>query len=270
MLSFEGINLWITRLIAVFALLALVELFYDRFKGKKRSFKEAGANIGVIVIGRGIGALFSIAFIFWFLELVAQFQFFSLPINGWTLGLSLLAADFSFYVAHWARHKFRLFWTIHGVHHSSTEFNLFTAIRLNGLAPVVDALFFSWSVLLLGLDPILVVSSRIIIMAYQYWLHTDKIGRLGVLDLIINTPQNHIIHHSLKPEDRDKNFGAVLMVWDHLFGTYKRPGADTIPDEFGVLVPVNSHNPLKIYLHEFVVWYRELMGKPEPSSSDEG
>jgi sterol desaturase/sphingolipid hydroxylase (fatty acid hydroxylase superfamily) len=60
---------------------------------------------------------------------------------------------------------------------------------------------------------------------YQAWLHTEMIGSLGRWDRYFNTPANHRVHHSMAGEHRDRNFGAVLMIWDRLFGTYAMPAS---------------------------------------------
>jgi len=43
-----------------------------------------------------------------------------------------------------------------------------------------------------------------------------------MLRYIMVTPQSHRIHHSRKVEHRDKNYGAIFSIWDHLFGTQYR------------------------------------------------
>jgi sterol desaturase/sphingolipid hydroxylase (fatty acid hydroxylase superfamily) len=35
------------------------------------------------------------------------------------------------------------------------------------------------------------------------------------------TPDMHRVHHSVRREETDSNFGFNLSVWDRLFGTYR-------------------------------------------------
>ena len=58
-------------------------------------------------------------------------------------------------------------------------------------------------------------------------------GRLGALEWMFVTPSNHRVHHSLKPEHVDRNFGGLLIVWDRLFGTYADEGEKPLY-EFGI------------------------------------
>ena len=74
--------------------------------------------------------------------------------------------------------------------------------------------------MLLGFDPLLVFFAVQINTAYQTWIHTQKIGRLGILEGVINTLTLHRVHHASNPGYIDKNFGGILMIWDRLFGTY--------------------------------------------------
>ena len=41
------------------------------------------------------------------------------------------------------------------------------------------------------------------------------------LGWLVVTPSAHRVHHGSNAEYLDKNFGAVLIVWDRLFGTYE-------------------------------------------------
>ena len=45
------------------------------------------------------------------------------------------------------------------------------------------------------------------------------------------TPSAHRVHHGYNPEYIDKNFGAVLIVWDRIFGTYE---PEVAPVTYGV------------------------------------
>jgi sterol desaturase/sphingolipid hydroxylase (fatty acid hydroxylase superfamily) len=65
----------------------------------------------------------------------------------------------------------------------------------------------------------------------QFFLHTQRVGKLWVLDYVIGTPSNHRVHHGSNEEYLDKNYGAFLMIWDHLFGTFT---SETIPVKYGL------------------------------------
>jgi sterol desaturase/sphingolipid hydroxylase (fatty acid hydroxylase superfamily) len=139
--------------------------------------------------------------------------------------LAFIACDFSYYWEHRCAHRVPLLWRLyHAAHHSSPHYTVATAYRVcflnQALAP---AFYLPW--VLLGLPPVLVLGFQLACFHYQAWLHTESIGALPRFDSWLNTPANHRIHHSTAGRHRDRNMGAVLMVWDRIFGTYAPPEA---------------------------------------------
>ena len=84
--------------------------------------------------------------------------------------------DFIYYWNHRFMHEVRGMWAIHVVHHSSERYNLSTALR----QPVADVLGV-WvpygAAGPAGVRPTLVSQARAINLLYQYWIHTETIGR---------------------------------------------------------------------------------------------
>jgi sterol desaturase/sphingolipid hydroxylase (fatty acid hydroxylase superfamily) len=81
------------------------------------------------------------------------------------------------------------------------------------------------------------------------------VGPLGPLDLVFNTPANHRVHHHLEGEGQQRNFGAALIVWDRLFGTFVRGDGARVP--VGVKgYDGDSVNPLAIQLEGLAKWWR--------------
>ena len=71
-------------------------------------------------------------------------------------------------------------------------------------------------------------------LVYQIWLHNSVIGHLGPIEYIVNTPRQHRVHHGKNPYCIDKNYGALIMVWDRIFGTYQTEKEKIV---FGVVSP---------------------------------
>jgi hypothetical protein len=65
----------------------------------------------------------------------------------------------------------------------------------------------------------------------------------------LNLPSHHRVHHAVNPQYLDKNYGATLIVWDRLFGTYIE---EEEPCVFGITKPLASFNPLWAQTHYFV------------------
>lgn len=168
--------------------------------------------------------------------------------------VALIGWDLLYYFHHRAEHRVRLLWACHVSHHSSRYFNLSTALR-QPWTPVAGLLFYPW-LSLLGVQPAMIMISAGINLIYQYWVHTEVIGRLPmVVEAVLNTPSHHRVHHGMNPQYLDKNYGGILIVWDRLFGTFE-PEADRVA--YGLTKNISSHNPFYIAFHEYAALLREL------------
>jgi sterol desaturase/sphingolipid hydroxylase (fatty acid hydroxylase superfamily) len=158
-----------------------------------------------------------------------------------------LVCDLLYYVDHRMGHRVRLYWAVsHSVHHSSPQYDQTTALRVSAVDGYTSP-WFQVPAVLVGFEPALVLASFGFIIAYQQWIHTESIGKLGWLEGILNTPSNHRVHHSSLPEHLDRNYGGVLVVWDRFFGTY---AAETGPVVYGLTTPIGSTNPIDVHIHE--------------------
>ena len=157
---------------------------------------------------------------------------------GWTL--AVLIYDFTDYWLHRVSHESALFWAAHAVHHQSEHFNLSTALRQESFYSVMGAPFFL-PMAVLGVPVEQFIVAGLVVLIYQFWIHTEHIGRLGWLDGVLSTPSNHRVHHAVNPGYLDKNYGAIFVVWDRLFGSFK---AETEPCVYGTVKPLASWNPL--------------------------
>lgn len=167
--------------------------------------------------------------------------------------MALLAADLTYYWMHRFEHEVRILWAYHSVHHSSPEFNLTTALRLAWIEGLVGWVFFVPTILI-GFSAIQTIIAITVVVLYQTWIHTEKIGKLGWIDTVFNTPSVHRVHRASNKQNHDKNYGGILMVWDRLFGTYK---AEDEQVTYGITTPIDTWNPLVINFHEFYKIARE-------------
>lgn len=140
-------------------------------------------------------------------------------IAAWTL--AIVGWDFIYYWNHRLQHETRFLWAIHVVHHSSERYNLSVALR----QPVLDivGIFVPNGLLAyLGVRPRLIELSRSINLVYQYWVHTEAIDTMGPFEGPMNTPSYHRVHHGVNPNYIDRNHGGIFIVWDRLFGTFRK------------------------------------------------
>jgi sterol desaturase/sphingolipid hydroxylase (fatty acid hydroxylase superfamily) len=241
-------------------LLALIFLPLELWRRWRRSelrwstLWEMLANLsplGPVLVLNGVVLAFIIGLYTW----VSKYALWSLPVNLGTLFTCIILVDFMYYVDHRTGHRLRLYWAIsHSVHHSSPQYDQTTALRIS----FVDGFLSPWfylPVVLLGFDPILVLASFGFILAYQQWIHTETIDKLPLIEGILNTPSAHRVHHGTQPQYLDKNYGAILMLWDRLFGTYQAEGEPVI---YGLTTQINSRNPWSVHLCETLRLWGEL------------
>jgi sterol desaturase/sphingolipid hydroxylase (fatty acid hydroxylase superfamily) len=158
-----------------------------------------------------------------------------------------VAWDFIYYWNHRFMHESRWLWAIHVVHHSSEHYNLSTALR----QPVLDVwgMFVPYGLLAVaGFRPETIETARGINLLYQYWIHTETIGKLGPLEKVFNTASLHRVHHGSNKQYLDKNHGSILIVWDRLFGTHEE---EQEPVVYGLTKNIDTFNPVRIATHEF-------------------
>lgn len=169
------------------------------------------------------------------------------------LGLFLLV-DFAYYWAHRMSHEINLFWGGHVVHHQSEDYNLSVALRQSSLQ-VIWTFGFSLPIALLGFDTwdFALISS--LNTLYQFWIHTETIGKMGWFEYIFNTPSHHRVHHGRDPKYIDKNHAGSLIIWDRMFGTFQE---EEEKPTYGITKPFNSWNPLYANISHYVEMGKDL------------
>jgi sterol desaturase/sphingolipid hydroxylase (fatty acid hydroxylase superfamily) len=185
---------------------------------------------------------------------VYHWRLFTIPVSwdNWPALVALfLLADLAFYVEHRCAHRVRFLWASHCVHHS-VERMVFTAAFRLAWTPILSGVFLFYLPLVwIGFAPEWVFGMASASLTYQIFVHTELMPRIGWLEWVLNTPSAHRVHHASNAAYIDKNFGGVLLVWDHLFGTYQaeRPDIDIV---YGLV-----HQRSKP-ANPFVIAYEEL------------
>lgn len=177
----------------------------------------------------------------------AEMVSWSIPLTWWGLAAAVLVADFIYYWEHRIAHEVRLLWTQHAVHHSSRDMNIITAVRF-GPFEGVWAVIVHIPMILMGFSPEVAIGAQLVVLAYQTWLHTELIGKLGPLERVLNTPSHHRVHHGCDDKYLDKNYAGILIIWDRMFGTFQE---EEETPRYGLKRDFDSQNP-------FVVWFSEL------------
>jgi alkylglycerol monooxygenase len=158
----------------------------------------------------------------------------------WTWALAIVVYDFCYYWNHRLGHESAVFWASHVVHHQSQEYNLSTALRQTSSGALLGWIFYL-PMAIAGIPPQVFVVAAVINLLYQYWIHTEQIGKLGWFDRWFGSPSNHRVHHAVNDRYIDRNYGGITMLWDRLFGTFVEEDERCV---YGTRAPLESWDPL--------------------------
>ena len=199
-------------------------------------------NIVVVLATKGLTLAFHIY--------LYQFKVFDIAtmVPVWMMWLlAFILIDLVFYIYHRLSHRVRFLWAIHMSHHSSQEMNFAVSFRQAWLGPISKVPFFM-ILPLIGLDPTIVAVAGSMSTLWGIVGHTQLINKLGPLEIFLNTPSHHRVHHGANKQYIDKNYGNLLIIWDKIFGTFE-PEHEKV--EYGLVNNVNTFNPVKI---TFMAW----------------
>ncbi|OKJ15859.1 sterol desaturase family protein [Kitasatospora sp. CB01950] len=243
--------------IPAFVLLTVLEIASYRFHPdddeQGYAAKDTAASLSM-----GLGSLLFDAG--WKIPIVAIYSFLyeltplRAPVLWWTVPLMLLAYDFFYYWSHRGHHVIRVLWACHVVHHSSRHYNLSTALRQPWTS--VTGWVFYVPMILAGVHPAAVAFCSSVNLVYQFWIHTERIGKLPrPIEYLFNTPSHHRVHHASQGGYLDRNFGGVLIVFDRWFGSFAAEAAQPV---YGLTKNISTYNPLKVATHEYAAIARDV------------
>lgn len=174
----------------------------------------------------------------------------------WAWVLIFFADDLAYYWFHRISHEVRVFWASHVVHHSSQHYNLSTALRQTWTP--MTALPFWVPLALAGFEPWMILTQQAISLIYQFWIHTERIGRLPApVEYVFNTPSHHRVHHGSNDIYLDRNYAGILIVWDRLFGSFQ---GEEERVRYGLTKNIETFNPTHVAFHEWVDIGRDVRG----------
>lgn len=228
----------------VFFLLILIELVVGGLR-RKNTYRANDAinsiSLGVLSQVSGVFMrVLRIGIYAWLVQHVALFELSSTSPWVWISGLILY--DLCYYWLHRMSHEVNVLWAAHVVHHQSEDYNLSTALRQTSTGALFGWIFYV-PMAVLGYPLEVFAAVALIDLLYQFWVHTQQIGKLGWFDRVFVSPSNHRVHHAVNDIFLDKNYGGILILWDRLFGSFiEERDAEQIV--YGTRNPLRSWNPL--------------------------
>jgi alkylglycerol monooxygenase len=183
------------------------------------------------------------------------------PGSLWPWAMAVVGVEVAYYWWHRLSHEVNLLWAVHVVHHQSEDYNLAVALRQAILSPVTILPFYL-PLAVLGVPVLHFAVVEALVTLYQFWIHTELVGRTGPLEAVLNTPSHHRVHHAVNPEYLDRNYGGTFIVWDRLFGSF---APERTPCIYGVSHPLRSFNPAWAQVQPWVALFRDAARAPSLS-----
>jgi sterol desaturase/sphingolipid hydroxylase (fatty acid hydroxylase superfamily) len=234
-----------------FVLLVLIEMIWARTMRREAyeprdTLTSLAFGLGSTVAGLLTGGVFLALFLWaW------QFRLFDIGWAWWAWPVCFVLDDLAYYWIHRFGHRVRWFWASHVNHHSSQHYNLSTALRQTWTGFLTLGFAFKLPLVLLGFHPVMIAVVGGFNLIYQFWIHTEAIGRMPRwFETVMNTPSHHRVHHATNPRYLDRNYAGVFIVWDKLFGTFE-PEVDDERIRYGIVKQLGSFNLLHAVFHEW-------------------
>ncbi len=237
-----------------------IEVAYDRkYKKGFYRFNDAVNNLSMGIIQQVCGLFLNIILLIVFVGILNHYsiqQLFgapAIPETWWTYILAFFLVDFLYYWYHRKSHEMNFLWASHIVHHQSEEYNLAVALR-QGTFQVFFTFFFFLPMPFLGFSVQLFLTTYLIGVVYQFWIHTRTIGKLPFwFEFIFNTPSHHRVHHGKNIKYLDKNHGAVFIIWDRIFGSFQEEEEEPV---YGITTGMKSWNPVWLNFTAYIQLFK--------------
>jgi sterol desaturase/sphingolipid hydroxylase (fatty acid hydroxylase superfamily) len=226
----------------VFFALIAVEFLWGRMTGRcTYHLNDAINSLSLGVMSQVVNLFVRVLTIGIYTVVHSRVALGSWPADAWwSWVLAVVFYDFCYYWNHRLGHESAVFWASHVVHHQSQDYNLSTALRQTSSGALLGWLFYL-PMAVAGVPPEMFATAAIVDLLYQYWIHTELVGKLGWFDRWFASPSNHRVHHAVNDRYIDRNYGGIFMAWDRLFGTFVE---EDEPCVYGTRAPLESWDPV--------------------------
>lgn len=219
--------------------------------------RDTATSILMLILSSVVDLAPKVLAFFIFFQLHELSPLRDLVVRQWWAWIALFFLDdFCYYWFHRANHQVRIFWAGHVPHHSSVKLNFGTALR-QGIGERLHKYAFWLALPILGFDPLMIFTMVAANLVYQFWVHTELVGKLPApIELIFNTPSHHRVHHASNLKYLDCNHAGVLIIWDRMFGTFVEESKDEAPN-YGLTKNLNTYNPASVAFGEYYNLWRD-------------
>jgi sterol desaturase/sphingolipid hydroxylase (fatty acid hydroxylase superfamily) len=246
--------------IPFFVVAILIEVFVIRYLKGRGDYETRDTTTSLLMGVGNVASGLLLGFIaFSVLMWAWQFRIVDLGSSWWVIALCFVLDDLRYYWYHRIAHRCRWVWAEHVIHHSSQHYNLSTALRQSWTGTFTGMFILRIPLALIGFHPVLLLFVGGLNLVYQFWIHTETIGRMWrPIEWIFNTPSHHRVHHATNPRYLDSNYAGTLIIWDRMFGTFV-PELDEDMPRYGIIKNIGTFNPVRVAFHEWIDMFRDAM-----------
>lgn len=248
--------------IPVFVLLVVIEMLWARKNAPEKY--EPRDTLTSLALGTGsqVAGLLSGGLVFALALWLFEHRLFNIGWAWWAFIVCFILDDFAYYWAHRTGHRVRWFWAAHVNHHSSQHYNLSTALRQTWTGFFALSFIFRIPLALLGFHPAMILFCGAINLIYQFWIHTEAIGKLPRwFEAVMNTPSHHRVHHATNPRYLDANYAGTFIIWDKMFGSFIEE-VDGERIRYGIVKQLGTFNLLYSVFHEWIGIAKDVWSAP--------
>ena len=147
------------------------------------------------------------------------------PLPAWlVVTASFVLLDLAIYLQHVLFHAVPFLWRLHRMHHADLDVDVTTGARFHPIEILLSMLLKFGVIATLGAPPLGVLVFELLLSTGSLFNHGNlrlPLRADGILRWIVVTPDMHRVHHSVAPEETNRNFGFTLSWWDRIGGTYR-------------------------------------------------
>jgi sterol desaturase/sphingolipid hydroxylase (fatty acid hydroxylase superfamily) len=251
-----------TILVGLFCI--LLQVFSPSIPGQKIWTKESGLNLQYFLAASFVFPLFYIFFIYFMFAGAQRYLGYdtdAAPLLAeqpivLRIFLAMIVIDLVGYWVHRLVHSHAL-WPMHAIHHSSTEIDWLSAIRVHPVDQLLATLAQLFvAIVVVGFSLEIAATAGLLRSSYFLFNHANLNWSFGPLGYVMASPVFHRWHHTREAAGLNKNFGGLFSVWDHLFGTAYHPDREQ-PHDFGTQEIVGAGLLAQIG-SPFASWARRL------------
>ncbi|MBL4631761.1 MAG: sterol desaturase family protein [Paraglaciecola sp.] len=187
----------------------------------------------VILVEPVIKALLPLLIIAVYQSVNAQYSESSLPFFAQVLAVTLFV-ELGKYWSHRLHHLQPYLWCLHAMHHSSERLYVINNLRFHPLNYLINSIIGLAPVMLIGFSPNSILAYLILTQPLVLIQHANIDFKSGWANYIFSTNEAHRWHHSTISSEANSNYGNALLIWDHVFGTFRAPDGFTQEKRVGL------------------------------------